>query len=177
MPRSRLQIAMLIILLSAIVISAIEATFFIYSDLDRFVHKCIEGKIHRLANQAAPATSQNVPGEEASKGCVRDIAGTVGGVIGTLYGPLLVIILSVIFMRSSLSSDALDRSQAYIALSVFVLLQVVSILIIAFAVTQTPDLTDLRIDALQNAVLTSLQGIVVAFAFPRNQDTTPPPGG
>jgi hypothetical protein len=166
MARFRLQIIMFIILIATIVVSGAVSMFFTYSDLDRFSQECIKGRKQQPA-QGAPAPTQTSPTNAETKQCIRDIFGNVAQVIGGVYGPLSVIMLSIIFMGKNDAADVLDKTRCDIALAIFMLLQILSIIILIFTVSQTPDLTVLRGDAESNAVFTSLQGIVVAFAFPR----------
>jgi hypothetical protein len=169
MARFKLQIAMFVILVSAIAISGAISMFLAYSDSDRFVQECFDGKRPQPA-QGAQTSNQTLPTNAETKQCMREIFGNVAQVIAGVYGPLSVIMLSIIFMAKNNAVDVLDVSRSYIALSIFTLLQIVSIIILVFTVFQTPDLTVLRGDAESNAIFTSLQGIVVAFAFPRSQD-------
>jgi hypothetical protein len=103
--------------------------------------------------------------------CLKDISVVVANTIGTACGPLLVIMLSVIFMYKPAPDDTLEKNQSRIAWSLFTLLQFLAVMIISWSVVLTPNLLDLRPDALQNAIFTAVQGIIVAFVFPRGADT------
>jgi hypothetical protein len=170
MSRRKLQTALLVILATALVLSSAIAALLVYSDRDRFVAACLLVRNPQTSNQTGPQSISDAAIATQSSLCLKDIAAAVANTVGTAFGPLFVIMLSVIFMQKPLSDDLLDRSQSIIALAFFALIQVLAVLILTWSVALTPNLLDLRPDALQNAIFTAVQGIIVAFVFPRGDD-------
>jgi hypothetical protein len=168
MQRRTLQIALLGILIAALLMSACVSAILVYNDHQRFVAACLE---IRQSQSNPVALTESARAAETSR-CLRDIASTVASTVGTAFGPLLVIMLSVIFMHGPVQDDFLDRLRSRIALLIFGLLQLIAVVILTWSVVLTPNLLDLRPDAFQNAIFTAVQGIIVAFVFPRSGDAS-----
>lgn len=175
MQRGNLQIALLSVLVAALLLTSGICAFLVYSDNPRFVAACLQ--VRTKPTEGAPAEPASTVAQPPEvRQCLRDMASAVANTIGTAFGPLLVIMLSVIFMHKTTKEDVLDRRHSVIALVMFCSLQAVAVGILTFTVALTENLLDLRPDALQNAIFTAIQGIVVAFVFPRGGDSGPQPG-